>query len=119
MENTFDKICARLFGEERWQQERKLKILLIVTVILSVCAVVSGVTDGARMAAGIMALAILIWGWGFVRAMMGAVGGIIHFFNNDIAVFVITVLLWVFLGLIGGVISLTVGIIRLIQIKSQ
>lgn len=119
MKNTFEKVCAWLFGENKWQQEKKIKRLLIITAIASVLIILLMVVDSVGYAAGMGAIIILIWGWGFVRATAAVVGRIGVFFNNDMALFIISVILWLFLGLFGGMVSLILGIIRFIQIRRE
>ena len=75
--------------------------------------------DGPIGTAIMGAIIILMWGWNFVSATAASVGRIINFFDNDMAIFVIFIILWLFLGIIGGVISLVLGIIRFVQIREE
>lgn len=109
-------IYSRLFGETKWQQEKKLKRLLIITAIIIILSVIEPIEEPI-LAVVIFLILLLIWGWGFVSATAKKAAGIIAFFNNDIAIFVITIVYWLMFGSIIGAIALVLGIIRFIQIK--
>lgn len=119
MENTFEKICEKLFGEGKWEQEKKLKTLLLVTAILCVIAILGMFIDGPQNAIIEVVIIALIWSWRFIRAMATSVGRIINFFDNDLAIFIVFIILWLSLGLICGTISLVLGIIRFVQLKRE
>lgn len=111
MENVY----KWLFGESKWQQKKKLKKLLCWTAVLAVIALIL-LIDGPNGAKFMTAVIILMWGWNFVRAAAATVGRVIGAFGSDIAIFVISLFLWFLLGIVGGVISLVLGIIRFIQL---
>lgn len=113
-----ENIYRWLFGENKWEQKKKLKRLLLWTTILAVISLLL-LVDGPKWTMVMVAIIILMWGWNFVSATAAKAGGIIAFFDNDIAIFVITLILWLFLGLIGGIISLILGIIRFIQLCKE
>lgn len=113
-----EKIYQWLFGESKWQQKKKLKKLFILTAILAVIAFIL-LLDGPGRAAFMAVVIILMWGWSFVRAAAVTVCRVLGAFGSDVAIFVLTLILWVFLGIIGGVIALILGIIRLIQIWDE
>lgn len=120
MEEEMENICRWLFGESKWQQKKKLKKLLILTAILAVIAILLLFDFEGPWGTVVMAVIILLmWGWSFVSATAATVGRIIAFFDSDMAMFVISLILWLFLGIIGGVISLVLGITRFIQIRNE
>lgn len=119
MKNTFDRICAWLFGESKWEQKKKLKRLLWVTAILSALTIISMFADGIGYAAWMVAIILLVWGWGFVRAMATTAAKIVAFIDNDLVLIIITIILWLFLGVIGGILALVLGIIRSIQLREE
>lgn len=119
MKNMFDRICAWLFGESKWEQKKKLKRLLWVTAILSAFTIISMFVDGMRDAAWMVAIILLVWGWSFVRAMATAVTKIVTFIENDLVLIIISIILWLFLGVIGGILALVLGIIRSIQLRGE
>ena len=118
LKKILDNMCSWLFGESKWQQKKKLKKLLIWTAVLAIIAFLL-LFDGPIGTAIMGAIIILMWGWNFVSATAASVGRIINFFDNDMAIFVIFIILWLFLGIIGGVISLVLGIIRFVQIREE
>lgn len=111
-----EKIYAWLFGENKWTQEKKIKKLLIVTIVLTALAFIL-LIDSPKASGVVLILILLIWGWGFARATMTKVAGIIAFFDSDMAIFVFTLFVWLFFGLAAGALSLLLGIIRFIQLK--
>lgn len=113
-----EKICKWLFGESKEQQKKKLKKLLCWTVVLAIIALLL-LFDGPNHAMFMVAIIFLMWGWSFVRATAATVGRVIEAFGSDVAIFAISLVLWVFLGIIGGVISLILGIIRFVQLKTE
>lgn len=110
-----EKVYSWLFGESKWQQKKKLKKLLCVTGIMVVIAVLM-LFDDPWLSVGVVVVDILIWGWNFVRATAEKVSKITEALGNDVVIFVITVMYWIAFAMIGGVISLILGIIRFIQI---
>jgi hypothetical protein len=113
-----ENIYKWLFGESKWQQKKKLKRLLLITVVLAVIALIL-LTDGLESSMFVMTIILLVWGWGFVRATASKVGGIIDIFGGDVAIFVLSIILWIFLGVFGGAASFILGIVRFIELKRE
>lgn len=111
-----EKIFSKLFGETKWEQKKKLKKLFIWTAIFTILALLL-LIDGPAGAAVMVVIAILMWGWVFVRAATRAAANILEIFGSDIAILLISLVLLIFLGIFGGLISLVLGIIRFIQLK--
>ncbi len=51
--------------------------------------------------------------------MATAVAEIVTFVENDLALIIISIILWLFLGVIGGILALVLGIIRSIQLRGE
>lgn len=111
-----ERMYARLFGETKWKQEKRLKRLLIITAILAVLAVI-GLMEDPRMTAVMLLINFLVWSWSFISATSRNVSNIISFFDNDMAIFVFTILCWLIFGTIVGAMMFILGIIRFVQIK--
>lgn len=111
-----ERIYSKLFGETKWQQEKRLTKLLIITAIMAILTLIELIEE-PKLAVVILLINFLIWGWSFVSATSKKVAGIIAVFDNDIAIFVFTIVYWLMFGIIVGAVSLVLGIIRFIQIK--
>lgn len=113
-----ENIYKWLFGENKWEQKKKLKKLLCWTAVLGVIALIL-LVDGPGRAKFMVAVIILMWGWNSVRAAAALVSGMLEIFGSEVAIFVISLVLWFFFGMIGGVIALALGIIRFIQLRDE
>lgn len=113
-----ESVYKWLFGESKWQQKKKLKKLLCCTAALAVIALILLFDDPSR-ALFMVAVIVLMWGWGFVRATAATIGKMMEIFGSDVAMLVISLILWFFLGIFGGSVSLVLGIIRFIQLKKE
>ncbi len=113
-----EKIYSWLFGETKWQQEKKLKKLLCLTAVFGVLILIELLIRSAEvyLTAGLL---IMIWGWSFVSAAARTVCRVIVFFNSDIAILILTVITWMLFGIFGGILSLILGVIRYIQLRKE
>lgn len=120
MENNYtwqEEIYEQLFGEGKYQQKRKLKKLLCITVILAVIALILWIESAAE-ALFVVAVILLMWGWKMVKGIVYKAAAFFSWCNDGVIMF-LGVLLWLAFGLIFGALTLVVGIVRFIQLQNE
>lgn len=105
----FESICIKLFGEGEKNQEKLLIKLTLISSITFLIAVFMNV-------GGAIALPFLIWGWRALCACIG-VTQISRFFEYNIVIIIISILIWLALGMFAGIFVSIIGVVRLIQLE--
>lgn len=107
----FDKICEKLFGVGKENQEKLIIKLCVISVLMFFIAIILNIDGG-------VVLLFLVWGW---RALCACIGitQIGKFFQSNIVIIIISVIAWLTLGMLAGIAVCIIGIARLVQLKIQ
>lgn len=101
-------MVEKLYGYTIDEQEAYLKRMFMITIPMIVIGI---------FVPAVLAVAALIWGWGFMRATIG-INGAAGLFQHNIVVVILLLFLWITLGYFAGIINFIFGIARFFQIKS-
>ncbi len=107
----YDSICEKLFGVGKENQEKQLNKLMLMSAAMIIIAII---TDFS----GAYAFMFIVWGW---RALCSCTGitQVSQFFENNIVIIIISVLVLLTIGMVAGIGVCIVGTIRFIHLMLE
>ncbi len=107
----FDKICAKMFGTGKENQEKLLIKLILISLLMIFFVIILDINGG-------IVLVFLVWGWRALCACTG-ITQISKFFQYNVVVIVISIVAWLTVGTFAGIVVCIIGLIRFVQLEIE
>lgn len=107
----------KLFGESIEEQEKYLKLRVIISAIAIIALLLDVLIFKAGFASPICVIALLLWGWSLLKALWGVTSFFSIFsLGYSFIITIIILVIYLMVGYLAGILIFPIGVYRYISI---